>query len=80
MHKTKKAIIIFSIFSLQIQAQNNLFSEQTEYNETKEIFITRARSNIQVWRPIQKQIRDTVLQIFSSVAEFDWLQPYKTPN
>lgn len=32
------------------------------------------------WRPVQEKIRDTVVQIFSQVAEFDWLQPYRTPN
>lgn len=32
------------------------------------------------WRPIQEKINDTVVQIFSQVAEFDWLQPYRTPN
>jgi len=31
------------------------------------------------WRPVQEKIRDTVVQIFSQVAEFDWLQPYRTP-
>lgn len=32
-----------------------------------------------LWRPIQEKVRDTVVQIFSQVAEFDWLQPYRTP-
>ena len=32
------------------------------------------------WRPVQEKIKDTVVQIFSQVAEFDWLQPYRTPN
>ena len=33
----------------------------------------------QVWRPIQEEARDTVVQIFAQVAELDLLQPYKTP-
>jgi len=33
-----------------------------------------------LWRPVQEQVRDTVVQIFSQIAEFDWLQPYRTPS
>jgi serine protease Do len=33
----------------------------------------------QQWRPVQEKVRDTVVQIFSQIAEFDWLQPYRTP-
>lgn len=77
MHKIKKALILFSIFSYYTQAQNHLLPEKTEFNEFP---VTRSRANLQVWRPVQKQVQDTVLQIFSSIAEFDWLQPYKTPN
>ena len=33
-----------------------------------------------LWRPVQERVRDTVVQIFSQVAEFDWLQPYRTPS
>jgi serine protease Do len=34
----------------------------------------------QVWRPIQEQVKDTVVQIFSQRAEFDFLQPYRSPE
>lgn len=34
----------------------------------------------QIWRPIQEKVKDTVVQIFSQRAEFDFLQPYKTPE
>lgn len=33
-----------------------------------------------LWRPVQEKVKDTVVQIFSQVAEFDWLQPYRTPG
>lgn len=33
----------------------------------------------QIWRPIQDNARDTVVQIFAQVAEIDLLQPYKSP-
>ncbi len=42
--------------------------------QTKEHSIIR-----QPWRPIQEEVHDTVVQLFSQVAEIDMLQPYKTP-
>ncbi len=33
----------------------------------------------EVWRPIQQQVKDTVVQVFSQISEIDLLQPYKTP-
>ncbi len=32
------------------------------------------------WSVVQTQAKDTVVQIFSQIAEVDILQPYKTPN
>jgi serine protease Do len=34
----------------------------------------------ELWRPIQDSVKDTVVQVFSQIAEFDFLQPYKTPS
>ena len=34
----------------------------------------------QPWRPVQEKVRDTVVQIFSQIAEFDWQLPFRTPN
>ncbi|HSW74130.1 MAG TPA: trypsin-like peptidase domain-containing protein [Candidatus Limnocylindria bacterium] len=34
----------------------------------------------QPWRPVQEEVRDTVVQIFSQIAKIDLLQPYKTPE
>lgn len=33
-----------------------------------------------MWRPIQEQVKDTVVQIFAQVSEFDMTQPYRTPQ
>ncbi len=33
-----------------------------------------------VWRPVQEQVKDTVVQVFAQIAEVDMLQPYKTPS
>lgn len=32
------------------------------------------------WREVQNELKDAVVQIFVPVAEFNWLEPYKTPN
>lgn len=34
----------------------------------------------EVWRPVQETVKDTVVQVFSQVAEIDIRQPYKTPS
>jgi len=80
MYKMKIAIIIFSIFSYQLKAQNDFLPEPAKSPEITIAPVVRSIEKIQQWRPVQEKIRDTVLQIFSSIAEFDWLQPYKTPN
>ncbi len=42
--------------------------------------VERMVSSSQLWRPVQDQVKDTVVQIFSQVASVDLLQPYRTPN
>lgn len=32
------------------------------------------------WRAIQEKVTDAVVQVFSQIAEFDFLEPYKTPS
>ncbi len=34
----------------------------------------------QIWRPVQKAVKDSVVQIFVQGAQTDMLQPYKTPH
>jgi Trypsin-like serine proteases, typically periplasmic, contain C-terminal PDZ domain len=43
---------------------------------TLDHFITAS----QLWRPVQDQVKDTVVQIFSHVAVTNLLQPYVSPN
>lgn len=33
-----------------------------------------------LWSMLQDELKDTVVQVFSQVNEFNWLEPYKTPN
>ncbi len=41
---------------------------------------TKAVTKTEIWRPIQEAVKDTVVQVFSQIAEFDFLEPYKTPH
>lgn len=36
-------------------------------------------SSAQLWRPVQEQVKDTVVQVFAQIAAVDLLQPYKSP-
>jgi len=51
-----------------------------ELGRPEEKVIERIVTGAQVWRPIQEQVENTVVQIFSQIAEMDLLQPYKTPK
>ena len=32
------------------------------------------------WLEVQKKVKDTVVQVFAQICEFNWLEPYKTPE
>jgi serine protease Do len=32
------------------------------------------------WTVIRRQLRNSVVQVFSHIAEFNWLEPYRTPS
>jgi serine protease Do len=32
------------------------------------------------WLDVQKQVKDTVVQVFSQTSDFNWTEPYKTPS
>lgn len=34
----------------------------------------------ETWLDVQKKVRDTVVQVYSHIAEFNWLEPYKSPD
>lgn len=45
-----------------------------------EVTLERFVTKNEIWRPIQEKVKDTVVQVFSQVLEFNFLEPYKTPN
>jgi serine protease Do len=32
------------------------------------------------WLDVQRQVKDTVVQVFAQICDFNWLEPYKTPE
>ncbi|MCC7415223.1 MAG: trypsin-like peptidase domain-containing protein [Epsilonproteobacteria bacterium] len=42
--------------------------------------VERVVTKSELWRPIQERVKDTVAQVFSQILEFNFLEPYKTPN
>ncbi len=52
---------------------------QTNLN-TSQAVVEKIVEKTQVWREVQEHAKDTVVQVFSQVAELDLLQPYKTPT
>ncbi len=63
---------------LLLTVLNNSFGENNQplVTNTPEVPLSKSGP----WRPIQKMVRDTVVQVFAMIAEFDWLQPYRTPQ
>ena len=51
-------------------------AETKKCEVVEETIITRQNP----WESLQPKVKDTVVQIFSQIAAFNWLEPYKTPN
>jgi serine protease Do len=39
-----------------------------------------SEKNGTTWLDVQRQVKDTVVQVFSHVTEFNWIEPYKSPE
>ena len=57
---------------------HNANMELAQQIDIPEQIIERVTKTV-LWRPIQDQVKDTVVQVFAQIAEFDMLQPYRTP-
>lgn len=51
----------------------------TEKKESKVKLITDS-SSPKTWLGVQKMVKDTVVQVFSMIDGFNWIEPYKTPK
>ncbi len=65
---------LFKMRDAQLEVRDKMGVSDTQVVE-------RVVSNAQqLWRPVQEKVKDTVVQVFSQITEFDFLQPYKTPG
>lgn len=64
----------------QIQAKSTPDFELQKQIDIPTQVVEKVVSKNALWRPVQEQVKDTVVQIFSQIAEIDLLQPYKTPQ
>jgi len=53
-----------------LPAQSNTVSEAVEQGERRSVN----------WAGLPAQCKDSVVQVFTQAAEFNWLEPYKSPN
>lgn len=89
------SMLVFSISSLILSVilfknYSNVMSHMYSYAQKQEFqpagepkapparIISNEAGN--TWLNVQKQVKDTVVQVFAHAAEFNWLEPYKTPD
>jgi len=78
-------ILTYKTYRYQILLKSMI--SQTSQNNIDTLVDTKTPKIIEkivgknnAWRPVQEAVKDTVVQVFSHVAEFDFKQPYKTPR
>jgi len=81
------AIISYKLFDYHSQlrellsiVQHDGADEALEQNIVIPSVTEKLVGRTQVWRPVQETVKDAVVQILVQGAEFDMLQPYKTPR
>lgn len=63
-----------------VALQNPYELRQASTAGTGKQIIEKIVAKTEVWRPVQQQVKDTVVQVFAQISEIDLLQPYKTPG
>jgi serine protease Do len=84
-------LLVIAFFSYHFYQKNVEFAsyqssvrQEQALNENKEVKILPSRvvssKTGKTWLDVQKQVKDTVVQVFSQTSEFNWTEPYKTPS
>ena len=68
-------IFCFFVFNLNCRIQKEKNKSENNLIET-----SINSTNSSVWRKVQEQSQDTVVQLFVETLEFNWLEPYKSPD
>jgi len=72
--QSKRELMEKNIDQIRIE-QSELIKQANFGAHTVEKLVAKS----DVWRPVQEQVKDTVVQVFAQISEVDMLQPYKTP-
>lgn len=80
------AYFVYQEYQLRLEQQELLQQLQTHITQlqtaagTAQIPVVAVQQSVKCWSDIQCGTKDTVVQIFSHGAQFNWLEPYKTPQ
>ncbi|MFA6527079.1 MAG: trypsin-like peptidase domain-containing protein [Candidatus Babeliales bacterium] len=69
---------LFFHFRKNLQALQQQTSPCEALSYTSGSPVTR-HAGESMWLAVQKQVRDTVVQVWSQTTEFNWIEPYKSP-
>jgi len=70
----------YQIMLRSMISRANVGQVNSSVNVDSPVVVEKLIGKSNVWRPVQDAAKDTVVQIFSNVSEFDFKQPYKTPR
>lgn len=78
-------VILFKYQESMVRQIHSIVSTREQQAQKKScaparVISTDPINGCNTWLDVQKQVKDTVMQVFAHVAEFNWLEPYKTPN
>lgn len=60
----------------QQREETKEFVPEQQYLDVDDLKIKKRKQ----WSSLQSQLKDAVVQVFSQISDFNWLEPYKTPN
>jgi serine protease Do len=74
--------VLANRFALRRYRQAVNIEKNSQNNKNVKILHSRVVSSKsgKTWLDVQKQVKDTVVQVFSQTSEFNWSEPYKTPS
>lgn len=84
--------LVFMLFSVSLwynikkesDTSRLLITQKLQEAKTKEIVEAVEEEKLlnkkQLWTDLQQKAKNTVVQVFAQIIEFNWIEPYKTPT
>ncbi|MBS1988056.1 trypsin-like peptidase domain-containing protein [Candidatus Dependentiae bacterium] len=76
----QKYLAISGAVELLEMAHSKTKSLKSKKKQSKKIAETKSSKSPSNWLEVQQKVKDTVVQVFANISEFNWLEPYKTPE